>query len=396
MSRVGCLKWPERWRDIHDSAMDDFDRNGCPQADPAYYDALAAAYGILPAELDIYKQAAEEIQQNEELSRLLHLLCTALAQEEFNFSDTEAFQLPLPPDAEPWLGRDMLPGLALCSQIPRCAEKLRQRGIPEDTLRDTLRMPEITLREYRLRHNGLPGFDLLDWYQKTIAGTLFPMGRLEMELNAPFLGDASIFRNREGQTIALAHDLPVHRDGIALGARNYEDPVGSWEANILETEAFWEGYPFDEKGLVQKQSVRLEKGQWDKVLSKGDPVVQLHIPSSGKLSEEAVAESIAKMRVFLQTYFPDYPYKAFSTASWLINPELEALLGSDSNIVRFVKIFQPLTRKIHGNSAIYFVFLQSGNDCDLTSLPENTRLQRALKQYYLSGKALHEVVGYFF
>ena len=396
MTHVGCLKWPERWRDIYDHAMDDYAQNGCPLTDPDYYEALAKTYQILHLELATYQQAAEEIGRDEDLSQLLHLLYTALAQEEYNVSDTAAFQLPFPPVSEPWLDRDMLPGLALCSQIPRCAERLRQKKLPEAIIRETLRMPEVTLREYRLRHNGLPGFDLLDWYQKTIAGILLPMGRLEMELYAPFLGNACVFQDQQGQTVALAHALPLHATGVALGARNYEDPKGSWEANIRETDTYWEGYPFDEKGLVQKQLVRLNKCQWKKMLSKDDPVVQLHIPASGKLTEEAVTESIDQMRTFLKTYYPEYPYKAFSTASWLLHPDLEELLGKNSNIVRFGKRFQLLTRKIHGNSAIYFVFLQPTNDCDLATLPENTKLQRTLKQYYLSGKALHEVIGYFF
>ena len=315
MSAVGCQKWPERWREIYDIAMEDFDRNGCPQADPAYYENLSFTYGILPVELKTYQQAAEEIRQNEDLSRLLHLLCTALSQEEHNISDTAAFELPMPPDTLPWLGRDMLPGLALCSQIPRCAERLLQKGIPKEVVKETLKAPENTLHEYRLRHNMLPGFDLLDWYQKTIAGSLFPIGRLEMELFAPFLGDACVFQNSRGQVIALANDLPIHATGFALGAGGCENSEGSWTAYLSETETFWEGHPFNEKGCVQKQSIRLEKAQWKKVLSKGDPVVQLHIPSAGKLSEAVVTDSIEKMRVFLRTYFPDYPYKAFSTAS---------------------------------------------------------------------------------
>lgn len=396
MARVGCLKWPERWREFYDAAMEDFEKNGCPYTDPGYYTALAAEYGVLCTELVTYQKAATEIGQSDNLARLLHLLCTALAQEEYNAADTAAFKLPFPPETEPWLGRDMLPGLALCSQIPRGAEKLRARRLPEAVITQTLRLPEITLREYRARHNGLPGFDLLDWYQRTIAGVLIPMGRLEMELFVPFCGNAWVFRNENGQTVALAHNLSVHRDGAALGARTYEDPEGSWEAVITETENFWEGYPFGSDSLVQKQPVRLEKNHWKKVLAQGDPVVQLHIPASGKLTEDAVTESIERMRRFLRTYYPDFDYKAFACGSWLLNPILEELLGSESNIVRFGKRFYPLTRKIHGTGVFYFVFMQPNNNCPLEDLPENTRLEKALKQYYLSGKVIHETVGFFF
>ena len=394
MAHVGCQKWPQRWREIYDAAMEDFGKNGCPYTDPGYYTALAIEYGALSEELDTFRQAAVEVAQNEALSRLLHLICTALTQREFNFSDTAAFQLPFPPESEPWLGRDLLPGLAFCSQLPRCAQTLRQRKLPDDIVRQRMQVAQNIVKAFRDCHNGLPGFDLLDWHQKTIAGTLFRIGRLELDVFQPFLGDAWVFRNSNGETVALAYDLPVHRSGMALGARLFEDTEGSWQATITETPEFWEGYPFDEKGLVQKSPMRLQKSQWKKVLAKGDPVVQLHIPGGSKLTEEGVVESLAQMRVFLKTYFPDYAYKAFACSSWLLDPVLEELLGSDSNIVRFGKLFAPLTRKIHGTSALYFIWGLPNADGDLSQLSENTRLERALKQHYLAGKAIYEVNGY--
>lgn len=394
MERVGCLKWPERWREIYDAAMEDFDRTGCPYTDPGYYTALATEYGALSEELDTFRQAAAEVAQNDDLSRLLHLVCAALAQPEYNFTDTAAFQLPLPPDSEPWLGRDLLPGLAFCSQLPRCAQALRQRKLPEDIVRQRMQVAQNIVKNYRAGHRGIPGFDLLDWHQKTIAGTLFRIGRLELDVFQPFLGDAWVFRNDSGKTVALAYDLPVHRTGMALGARLFEDTEGSWLATVTETPEYWEGYPFDEKGLVQKTPVRLEKSQWNKFLAKGDPVVQLHIPGGSKLTEDGVRESLAQMRSFLDTYFPDYQYHAFACSSWLLDPVLEELLGAESNIVRFGKLFAPLTRKIHGTSALYFIWGAPNADVDLTTLSENTRLERALKQHYLSGKAVYEVNCY--
>ncbi|MBQ3557590.1 MAG: hypothetical protein IJA11_07350 [Oscillospiraceae bacterium] len=395
MQQAGCLGWPERWRDIYDAAMDDFDRNGCPLTDPAYYDALAAEYGVLEVELDTYKQAAAEVGGSEVLSRVLHLLVTALQQEEFNKPDTTAFKLPYPPKSEPWLGRDMLGGLALCSQIPRCARRLRQRKLPEDIILDALRRP-LHIDVYRDHHNGLPGNDLLDWHQFSIAGELFPMGRLDLQYNYPFTGTAKVFRNKSGDIVALAHDLPVHRSGIALGARGFEDEDGSWQADVTQTDSDWIGYPFGPDGLVQKKPVHLAKNEWELVLQKGDTVIQLHIPGGSKLDMDAVSESIQRMRDFTSAYYPEYKYKAFACASWMLNPKLADLLGEHSNIVKFGRLFHPLTMKIHGTGVFYFVFMQPGYECDVAALPTNTRLEKALKEYYLSGNFLHETNGYFF
>ena len=183
---------------------------------------------------------------------------------------------------------------------------------------------------------------------------------------------------------------------MALGARYFEDEEGSWQADVVETDTYWEGYPFDEKGRVKKELVRLDKSEWELVLQKGDTVAQLHIPASGKLDMASVEDSLQQMREFLATYYPDYKYKAFACASWLLNPVLADLIGEDTNIVRFGRLFRPLTMKIHGTGVFYFVFKRPNNNFNLADLPENTRLEKALKDYYMSGHAVHETNGYFF
>ena len=255
---------------------------------------------------------------------------------------------------------------------------------------------ERVIDSYRACHDGQEGFHLLYWYHRTLSGNLIRLGRLELEMNYPFTGTVKVFRNKSGETIGLAHDLPVHRTGMALGARLFEDEEGSWQADVTETDTYWEGYPFGDDALVKKELVRLDKSEWELVLQKGDTVVQLHIPASGKLTMDSVQDSLQQMRDFLAAYYPDYEYKAFACASWLLNPVLADLIGEDSNIVKFGRLFHPLTMKIHGNSLFYFVFKIPGEEFDIPNLPENTRLEKALKAYYLSGKAVHETNGYFF
>lgn len=398
MQRFGATKWPQRWRDLYDAAMDDFEQNGCPFTDPAYYEKLHRELGIFPKELDLYRRAAVEAGQDDTVARVLHLLCTALNEPEHNAADCEGFKFTMPPEVDPYLPRDMLQALALCSQIPRCVANLRRRNLTDELIRTMLDPFENVVNIYRSRHDGQPGFDLLDWFHRTIAGNLIRLGRLELEMNYPFTGTVRVFRNKQGDTVDLAHELAVHRSGMALGARLYEDEEGSWQADVVETDTYWEGYPFDEKGLVKKELVRLDKGEWELVLKKGDTVAQLHVPASGKLTRELVEDSLQQMRDFLVTYYPDYKYKAFAGTSWLLNPVLADLIGEDSNIIRFGRMFRPLTMKMHGTSVFYFIFNRpnSNPDFDWNTLPENTRLEKALKEYYLSGKVVHETNGYFF
>lgn len=393
MDHIGCKAWPERWQNLYDGVMEDFERHGCPMTDPDHIDALADRYGILVDQRVLYRQAAKSVAEQKKLARLLALLCAVLSDKEHREQDLEKFA-PVYALENPNLGLNMLTGLALLSQMPECYETLCALGLPEDFIRQTMRMPEGTVQAFAQLHGGVPGFHMLHWYQRLIRGVLFRLGRLQIELGTGFRGRAQVFQNKNGQVMALGHERPTHPSGIALGSVGAESSEGSWVANVEETELYWEGYPHDDRGLIQREKVRLPKGEWEKVLARYDPVVALHIPGDGRLTPEAVQDSLGRIRAFMSTYFPEYPYKAFTCNSWLVNPEIATLLGADSNIGRFCGLFHPLTRKAPGTSVFSFVYQRSGPIVP-EELPENTRLERALKAYYQSGKVLHEMYGYF-
>lgn len=392
MDQIGIQKWPERWLDIYDAVMDDFEKNGCKMLDPAYIDTLACRYGILNGQKELYKEVIKEISQQEPLGRLLALLCTALADSENRKDDLKNFAPVFSTIDAPNLGLNMLPGLALLSQMPECYNNLCALGLPEEEIRAAMQRPEGSVNSFARNHKGMPGFSLLHWYQRVIKGNLFLAGRLELEMNKAFRGKACVFRSKAGEVIALAHELMVHASGMALGAAGAESPEGSWEAMVEETELFWEGYPFDENGLVSREKVRLEKSQWKKELSYGDKAIGLHIPASGPLTPEAVQDSLERIRAFVKKYYPEHAGCHFICSSWLVNPKVRSLAGEESNIAKFNKRFLPLTCKSMGTSIFSCVF-HTDPSTPLEELPEATSLHRNLKALYLSGDFLHEMMG---
>lgn len=396
MQTVNCPAYPARWAEIYCAVMADFEQHGCPLTDPAYYDELHNTYGVLVRHLDLYKEAAAAVGRRDDLSRLLALLTASLTDAENTKADLKAFTPPQNADGTPDLAVDMLTGLAICAQIPFQYQLLKARGLPDDVILSAMRLPEHGVEEYRKRHNGAPGYHLLAWFQLAINGRLFRIHRLEIELFANFRARAQIFANAAGETVALAHDIVLHRSGLALGSRGCEDTEGSFSAAVTETDTAWIGLPYDEAGRVTKATVSLAKREWRKVLEYGDPVVSLHIPPDGRLDDAAVDETLAMTRVFIRTYFPDFAPKAFSCHSWLLAPQLEQLLGADANIVRFGRRFRRLTIKSTGNDVFNFVFLKPDSRVDIAALPEDTRLTRALKAHYLAGNCIHEPYGYFF
>lgn len=392
MEQIGVEIWPERWLEIYDTVMDDFEKNGCPMLDPDYIDTLACRYSILNEQKDLYKKAIKEISQQDALARLLALLCASLADTENRKDDLKNFKPVFSTIDAPNLGLNMLPGLALLSQMPECYENHRALGLPEEVIITTMRIPEETVNVYAQNHGGMPGFHLLAWYQRVIKAHYFRVGRLEVETHKRFRGRACVFRNQAGEIVALAHDVMVHASGLVLDSAGATDTEGAWEANVEETEAYWEGCPFGADGLISREKVRLGKEEWKKELSYGDMALGLHIPANGPMTPEAVQDSLKRIRAFIKKYYPEYADCHFHCNSWLINPKVISLLGEESNIAKFAKLFHPLTRKSEGHAVFNFVF-HTAPSTPLEELPEDTRLHRALKELYLSGEYLHEMVG---
>lgn len=391
--KIGITAFPEEYRDFYDEVMQDFDAHGCAYTNPEYYDYLHEMYGVLDSYLDLYKKAAVEIGRNEYLSRALALFCHSLKDADVRCAKKELLELP---EKSGDFAYEMFPALAAASEFEIAYNILRKRNLPTDILKQTLKLPENGIPSFKMRHQNRPGYSFLSWFQLAIDGKLFELGRLQYEIFCGFEANACVFRNKSGEEIALASELAVHKSGFALGSKYYEDDEGSWVATIKETDSSYEGYPLNERGFVVNNIVSLNRSEWEKVLSPGDPVISIHIPATGSLSPAKVDDSLQKATNFFRKYYPDYEYKAFVCYSWLMDPQLVDLLGEDANISKFNARFQKVTAKSNGNHVFKFVFLKPDMNFALEDLPENTHLEKALKKHYLDGEAIYGMAGYFF
>ncbi len=396
MQNVGCKQYPMRWYAIFDEAMKRYDQEGCFLGNEAFYHGLQEEYGCFSDYGTIYTYAASKVSEDVMLSRFLVLLSIILNDKEHKAEDLKQFKRPITPDGKERAVYEMVTGLAMCSQLEGAAEDMRRKGIPKKYIDGALRYAVNAARNYILSHNGEPGYDLLNWSQKYIEGKLFPINRLEIELFAAFDAKAIVFQNAAGDIISLAHDLVLHRSGRALGAVHFKDEEGAWTASVKETENAWVGYPFLANSLVSKDEVKLLKSDWKLMLQHGDSVVHIHIPPIGKMTPELIDETLDETKSFLKAYYPEFKYKAFACESWLMDPQLEEMLGEDSNIVKFSRRFHRLTRKNDGNGIFDFVFRKADYNFDIKELPENTTLEKKLKQHYLEGKAIYGCDGFFF
>ncbi len=110
----------------------------------------------------------------------------------------------------------------------------------------------------------------------------------------------------------------------------------------------------------------------------GEKVLNIHIPQGGKLSVKECDRSFEKAKVF----FEGYPYKAFICDSWLLCERNKEYMSENSNILAFAERFEILGSSDNPSQAIERVFGKKEKNPLL--YPENTSLQRQLKEHIIS------------
>lgn len=112
--------------------------------------------------------------------------------------------------------------------------------------------------------------------------------------------------------------------------------------------------------------------------------VSVHIPQSGPLAPELVDDSFARARAFFAAHFADCPADAFHCESWLLDPQLaDAVPGS--NIAAFQARWDLYGEPyLADTDVLFFVFRRRG-EVDLDTLPQDSRLERAVVANLRSG-----------
>lgn len=129
-----------------------------------------------------------------------------------------------------------------------------------------------------------------------------------------------------------------------------------------------------------------------KAIKKGDPVIEIHIPSAGPLYESECSESIDAAREFFAKYYPDYTYKAFTCHSWLLDSSLKDLLPEDSNILKFAALFD-IDSEEESFEILRYVFKRTTNSKNVKHAYPTSSFAERVKRATLSGAKFHEAIG---
>lgn len=119
--------------------------------------------------------------------------------------------------------------------------------------------------------------------------------------------------------------------------------------------------------------------------------VSVHIPSDADFSPASVDASLSQAKAFFARHYPAFDGCEYRCDSWLLNPQLREMLEPGSNILSFQERFELLDEGRPGRDYIQWLYMSQTED--LTTLPENTSLQRKVKAHVLSGGVMRNVRG---
>ncbi len=179
---------------------------------------------------------------------------------------------------------------------------------------------------------------------------------------------------------------------LGLSEEIYIDTMACFSRFVREYHQGFGVYGFDRGFWTTRQTgARLFRiGELEYELDGEDDAVSLHIPSDAALETSQLRASWEQAKAILESPFPEWAGKPWICHSWLLSPDLKALLPENARILKFQQSFTIEQREDDGEVKPW-VFYR--DDTPIPELPEHTTLQRNLKAYLLAGNAFHSGAG---
>lgn len=302
-------------------------------------------------------------------------------------------------DADAWpLPRDLLgenaplfPLVVLVSGMNHAVEAYARKGLPEEVSRATLSFVGEYVEMFRQRE-GAWGVRYVGWVKNHVRAELFRLGRLVFrayDYNWPFRA----FRSRRSGRVVTLCEGPCRyrRDGLADGANSIFDPE-AWTAGVEIEADTVSGYPVSDDGAALREIVTLDAAGWEQVLAPGDRMIEVHIPAGSKLTPGECADSYRQAIDLFPRLYPRVHFAAFTCWSWLLDPSLQRMLPSESNIVRFQQRFHLLP--VIGDESQAYDLVFGDSRADPLTAPRSTSLERAISDYVASGGRMRSAAGF--
>ena len=143
---------------------------------------------------------------------------------------------------------------------------------------------------------------------------------------------------------------------------------------------------------VSMRLFRIGELEYELTTYEGEKAVSIHISSDAVLIPEKSERSFREAKEFISRYASEYSGCIYFCESWLLSPRLVQILGEESNIRKFQKLF--VLKKDLPEDREYMEWLfGKTSDTPLEELPEKTSLQRKVKEILRAGGNLGAGIG---
>lgn len=280
----------------------------------------------------------------------------------------------------------MYPVLILLSRVDWLKEQYDHLGLSEQMLRMVLSDIPLWL-ENSQRRTGQMVMREYEWLTNHMRMRLFRLGRLQFIYKDCNRVPAVFYRHRHtGQVFALAEA------GMCFDAAGELCAQGKGvEATFVQDNQTVMGNKFDHNtGRACIQPVTLRKEEWQQVLCPDDPVLDIHIPEGPPLQPHEISESFAMAPLFYRDRLGISDIHAFTCGSWLMNPALSYMMPN-SRLAAFQKMFRIIPYTLRDNQVFERVYGHAFTSWD--ELPQTTRLQRSVREWYQQGGHCRQMQG---
>lgn len=385
--RLGLGEYPEALEAVYEAQKG----STAPACDLALIDSLQETYDLFGEFYDLVKETAMQINADPDLNTYVR----AAAQFHKENDKATATKLPVPNIGDSPVMNFMMLHIMM-PLIPESFVSLEKRGFTWEEMEDNRRAYKSGIAIVK-RQTGHPGINrtYFSWQNLYCRAMIYKVAGFWFEIKQ-FPTQALWLRNRQTKQVVPLMKGTFFRDGsMQLGAKNYEDPEGSFVTEYTEDEENFYGYGCVDN-IVSREKQTWPKSLWECVARPGEYCLSLHIPRNADVSTEGTMKACRIGLQIARERFPEYgKMNCVFCASWLLNPRLKEIQGPQSRITQFEECFVKYPNKDTTGGAV-FSFVYVRKPADLNDLEENTSLQRKLKKMYIEGDCIHTYSGAIF
>jgi len=200
--------------------------------------------------------------------------------------------------------------------------------------------------------------------------------------------DGHVYRHKKtGELVIFAiPDCPFDQAGFAV-ENTPDSPERAFSSVYSEDEAAGTvtGSRVGPYGRTSAEPFTIRKADYDLILGKGMPVLEMHIPNGGGMTPDEAERSFKRAKQFFHDLYPEEKHPvAVVCSSWIFNPNLPEFLNPESNLVRLLKRVHPVPRPSGKTDGLWFIFRHEGA-FELLKAPRKTSLQRAVTDFIAKG-----------